>query len=432
MSRLRFLTIFVESRSIRLQGAVARRLRAAHHARRREHAWRAGATTKDYPGAATMTQSDLAKRDESSVGVEPLFRPIEIGRLRLPNRLVMAPMTRNRSPRGIPTNDVARYYARRAPHLAMTITEGTYLPEPTSGYGTAVPRIDDREAGAGWSVVLAAMRQAEGRIVMQLWHVGAHLQPGDKAPSDWPPISASGLVGPGQPVGRAMTLDDIERVVGAYGRAAQMAQRLGFDGIEIHAAHGYLIDTFLWREINTRMDAYGGDAAARARLAVEVVEECRRQTGPDFPILFRFSQWKLVDYDAKLVETPEELAQLVEPLADAGVDLFDCSTRRFWESGFAGSPLTLAGWTKKLSGKPVIAVGSMGLSTDLLGGLQGAKTSVATASIYKAAELIDSGEVDLIAVGRALLADPDWTEKVRTGRIHELKAFDRSATATLF
>ncbi len=366
----------------------------------------------------------------SGSDVEPLFRPIRIGPLALPNRIVMAPMTRSRSPGGVPTPDVARYYARRAPQLGLTITEGTYLPEPTSGYGAAVPRLDEETVRA-WSRVIEAVRGAGGRIAMQLWHVGAHLQPEDKAPPEHPPISASGLVGPGQPIGRAMGTDDIERVVLAYGRAARTAQRLGFDGIEIHAAHGYLIDTFMWRQTNLRTDGYGGDIGRRVRFATEVVAECRRQTTPGFPILFRFSHWKLVDYAARLVDAPSELAQLVEPLAAAGVDVFDCSTRRFWEPGFENSPLTLAGWTKKLSGKPVIAVGSVGLSTDLLSSLQGAKPSVAAASIYKAAELVDSGEIDLVAVGRALLADPDWTDKVKAGRIHELKQFDRSATATL-
>ena len=378
-----------------------------------------------------MTKPGMADNGENLSLVEPLFRPIRIGALALPNRIVMAPMTRSRSPGGVPPHDVARYYARRASQLGMTITEGTYLPEPTSGYGAAVPRIDEGEFATAWSNVLSAVRAAGGRIMLQLWHVGAHLQPNDIAPAEFPPISASGLVGPGAPVGRAMTMDDIERVVSAYGRAAKMARQLGFDGIEIHAAHGYLIDTFFWHKINRRTDSYGGDMQERVRFAVEVVKECRRQTAPDFPMSFRFSQWKLVDYDAMLVETPEELAQLVQPLAAAGVDLFDCSTRRFWEPAFSDSTLTLAGWTKKLGGKPVIAVGSVGLSTDLLSGLQGAKTSVVSSSILKAAELVDSGEVDLIAVGRALLADPDWVNKVKAGRFEELKQFDRSATATL-
>ena len=369
---------------------------------------------------------------EARRSVEPLFTPLQIGNLALPNRIVMAPMTRNRSPGGVPVPDVARYYARRSSQLGMTITEGTYLPDPTSGYGASVPRMDDTRSRAGWSNVLSAVRVAGGRIVLQLWHVGGQLQAGDNIPpAQHAPISASGLIGPGIPGGRIMTERDIERVVTAYGRAARDAQLLGFDGIEIHAAHGYLIDTFLWKETNLRTDGYGGDMACRARFAVEVVRECRRQTSPAFPIAFRFSQWKLLEYNARVVSHPSELAEFVQPLADAGVNLFDCSTRRFSDPGFPGSVLTLAGWTKKLSGKPVIAVGSVGLSLDLQQSLEGNHPTVLRSTIYKAAKLIDSGEVDLIAVGRAMLADPDWTEKVRSGRIDEINQFDRGATASL-
>ena len=99
----------------------------------------------------------------------------------------------------------------------------------------------------------------------------------------------------------------------------------------------------------------------RTQFAVEIVEACRREVGPDFPIIFRFSQWKMNDFKAKLAKTPDELERFLQPLVNAGVDIFHCSTRRFWEAEFDGSDLNLAGWTKKLSGKPVISVGSVGL-----------------------------------------------------------------------
>src|SRR5690606_37179672 len=121
-------------------------------------------------------------------------------------------------------------------------------------------------------------------------------------------------------------------------------------------AHGYLIDQFLWHVPNRRMDGYGGSAVNRARLAVEIVQECRRRVGPDFPLLIRLSQWKTTDYTAKLGETPQELEALLCPIADAGVDLIDCSQRRFWQPEFDGSDMNFAGWTKKLTGKPTMSV----------------------------------------------------------------------------
>lgn len=136
-------------------------------------------------------------------------------------------------------------------------------------------------------------------------------------------------------------------MIAAFAQAADDAKRIGFDGIELHGAHGYLIDQFFWGKTNRRTDRYGGDLVDRTRFAVEIVKACRRAVGPDYPIALRFSQWKSSDYTAKLAETPDELARFLAPLANAGVDIFHCSTRRCWESEFIGSDLNLAGWTKK-------------------------------------------------------------------------------------
>ena len=131
-------------------------------------------------------------------------------------------------------------------------------------------------------------------------------------------------------------------------------------------AHGYLIDQFFWSPLNQRTDRYGGSPRARGQFGAEVVAECRRRVGPDFPILLRISDWKLIDYRRRLAENPQELEELLAPLVDAGVDLFDCSQRRFWEPTFAGSDLNLAGWTKKVTGVPTMTVGSVGLDCDLM------------------------------------------------------------------
>jgi 2,4-dienoyl-CoA reductase-like NADH-dependent reductase (Old Yellow Enzyme family) len=151
--------------------------------------------------------------------------------------------------------------------------------------------------------------------------------------------------------------------------------------------------------------------------------------GPDFPILLRFSQWKQQDYDAKLARDPVELSAFLAPLVAAGVDIFHCSTRRFWLPEFDGSDLNLAGWTKKLSGKPTITVGSVGLDQEFLGAFGG--QGAGTKGLEELAVRFDRGEFDLVAVGRAVLQDPEWVEKVRDDRSDEIRAFDAQSLQTL-
>jgi 2,4-dienoyl-CoA reductase-like NADH-dependent reductase (Old Yellow Enzyme family) len=223
---------------------------------------------------------------------------------------------------------------------------------------------------------------------------------------------------------------DIAAVIAAFGQAAGDAQRLGFDGIELHAAHGYLVDQFFWHVTNRRDDRFGGDLGARTTFAADVVRACRRAVGDGWPILLRFSQWKLQDYAAKLATTPAELERLLTPLVDAGVDVFDCSTRYFWQTEFADSPLTLAGWTKKVTGLPVIAVGAVWQRGDFL--THGAASPVPPEQrLAQAAEMIERGEVDCLAVGRALLADPEWAIKIQCGQYDRIRPFSTAALADL-
>jgi 2,4-dienoyl-CoA reductase-like NADH-dependent reductase (Old Yellow Enzyme family) len=206
--------------------------------------------------------------------------------------------------------------------------------------------------------------------------------------------------------------------------------RLGFDGIELHGAHGYLIDQFFWEGTNRRIDRWGGDLVGRTRFGVEVVKACRKRTAPDFPISLRISQWKSTDYNARLAASPEELARFLAPLVDAGVDVFHCSTRRFWEPEFEGSELNLAGWTKKLTGRPVITVGSVGLDAEFMSSLREGR-GAAVAGLDKLLAMVAREEVDLVAVGRALLVDPAWAAKVRDGRVAELAPFTPEALKAL-
>lgn len=378
--------------------------------------------------------------------LQPFFKPFHLKSLELSNRLVMAPMTRSKSKGHVPGQDVVDYYRRRAEGgVGLIITEGTVVGHKAGHGYPDVPNFYGKNALDGWRHVVEAVHQAGGKIFPQLWHVGSVRQrhqcrtdgvdnpraecccegnvPG-YAPSAIPHPSIKDAEIP-----HAMTIQDIEDVINAFAESARNAKDLGFDGIEIHGAHGYLIDQFFWDHTNKRADVYGGKTLSeRTRFAVEVIKAIRKQVGNDFPIDFRFSQWKLGDYTAKLAKTPQELEAFLHPLVEAGVDLFHCSTRRFWEPEFPGSPLNLAGWTKKITGKPTITVGSVGLDVDFIEMRQSSKASHSTQNQWNyLIKGLENEEFDLIAVGRALLADPFWVQKIRDLRFEDIQGFSQES-----
>ncbi|MER7683548.1 NADH:flavin oxidoreductase [Streptomyces sp. NPDC097610] len=367
----------------------------------------------------------------ASRAAEILSRPVSLNGLTVPNRIAMAPMTRQFSPGGVPGEDVAGYYARRAAAgVGLIVTEGTYVGHDSAGQSDRVPRFHGEEQLAGWAKVADAVHAAGGTIVPQLWHIGMVREAGQPPFADAPAVGPSGVGSADAEVtGKAMTQQDLDDVVEAFAKAAAEAERIGFDGVELHGAHGYLIDQFLWSGTNRRTDTYGGDPVARTKFAAEIAAAVRAAVSPSFPVLFRYSQWKQQAYDARLAETPEELEAILTPLAEAGVDAFHASTRRYWLPEFDGSDLNLAGWTKKLTGKPVITVGSVGLDGDFLKGFQGEGAPVK--GIDELLDRLERDEFDMVAIGRALLQDPEWAAKVLDGRFDELKAYDAAALRTL-
>ena len=369
-----------------------------------------------------------------TMNLGPMFEPFDIHNLTLRNRVAMAPMTRNFSPNGVPGENVVAYYRRRAEAgVGLVITEGTTVNHPGANGYPNVPAFHGNEALAGWKKVVDAVHEAGGAIFPQLWHVGSVRKEGTDPDPSVPGYSPSGLFAPGKPNGKAMSKEDIDDVVTAFADAAQDAKALGFDGVEIHGAHGYLLDQFLWEGTNQRDDEYGGSMENRLRFVVDIVAAVRQRVGPEFPIMLRFSQWKQQDYDARLVNSADELEQFLKPLVEAGVDIFHASTRRFWEPEFEGSNLNLAGWTQKLSGKPAMSVGSVGLTEDFISGTMASKQeSVEQSGIDELAERMNNHEFELIAVGRALLQDPEWLTKIKEGRLGEVDDFARNSLTKLY
>ena len=364
--------------------------------------------------------------------VKALFEPFRLGNLELPTRVVMAPMTRSFSPGGVPNSKVIEYYRRRAAAgVGLIITEGTTVNHPAANGYPNVPRFYGEDALAGWKKVVDAVHAEGGRIVPQLWHVGNVRKLGTEPDGDVPGYGPMEKLKDGKEVVHGMTQADIDNVIAAFAQAARDAQSIGMDGVEIHGAHGYLVDQFFWEGSNQRTDGYGGSLANRSRFAIKLIKAVRAAVGPDFPIILRFSQWKQQDYSARLVLTPEALGEFLQPLSDAGVDIFHCSTRRFWEPEFDGSDLNLAGWTRKLTGKPTITVGSVGLDGEFL------QFMVNTDKVAKPADLgalltrLNNQKFDLVAVGRALLVDPEWAVKVRDGHQEDILPFSREALMKL-
>jgi 2,4-dienoyl-CoA reductase-like NADH-dependent reductase (Old Yellow Enzyme family) len=362
---------------------------------------------------------------------DALFTPFSFKGLTLRNRVVMAPMTRSFSPGGIATPDVAAYYRRRAEgEVGLIISEGTGVRRPASLNDPNIPRFHGEAELAAWKTVIDEVHAAGGLMAPQLWHVGAVRS---RNP-DWSPPGAydspSGLSSPGKKFGDGMSEEEVADAISAFADAAVDAQRLGYDAVELHGAHGYLIDQFFWDGTNEREDAFGGPhLPGRARFAAEILKTVRAAVGPDYPVIIRLSQWKQQDFNVKLAHTPDEMADWLVPLAEAGADVFHCSQRRFWEPEFEGSDLNFAGWAKKLTGKPTITVGSVGLSGEFVASYGGEASK--PASLDELLRRLERGDFDLVAVGRALLQDPRWAVKVREDRRDELMSYEISALKTL-
>lgn len=368
----------------------------------------------------------------ASTDLSPLFQPITINGCTLPNRFVMSPMTRGFVQNGVVDEKAISYYRRRAEGgVGLIVTEGI-APSRDGALADYAPDLLSDASQQVWRRVVSSVHEAGGRIMAQLWHAGLMRGMQGEVSSDGRTLGPSDtypLLRPGEADqilnrGMPMTDADIADTIADCVRFAEVARRLGFDGVEIHGAHGYLFDQFFWTEVNKRADAYNGDIAQRCRFTCETVAAMRRATGPDFPIGIRISQWKSEHYDVKMLATPRDLEHFVGPLVAAGIDFFDCSTRRYWEDGFDGESGTFAQWTRTVSGKPTITVGSVGVNAPMNAHNIGEPAEV-TVNVDDIAARIAAGQFDMVAIGRALIANPDYVDIVRAQAFDRLKPYDQ-------
>ena len=337
-----------------------------------------------------------------------LFDPVTVGDIALSNRVVMAPLTRNRAPGAVPTPLMATYYRQRA-SAGLLITEATAISHQGQGYSD-VPGLYAPEQVAGWKPVTAAVHEAGGKIVTQLWHVGrvSHtaLQPNGGAPVAPSAIAAKTktvLLQDGVPTfvetstPRALETSELPGIVDDYRRAAKAAIEAGFDGVEIHAANGYLIDQFLKTGSNQRTDAYGGSIENRARLLVEVVQAITEAIGGGRTGI-RLSP-----------VTPANDVVDADPQP-----LFDYVVRQLARFGLAYVHIIegATGGPRELADRP-FDYAALKAAYRAAGG-QGAWMVNNGYDLALANQAVADG-ADLVAFGRPFIANPDLVERLKRG-----------------
>lgn len=339
-----------------------------------------------------------------------LFDPIQLGAIHAPNRVLMAPLTRGRSTQAhVPTKLMAEYYAQRA-SSGLIISEATGITHQGLGWPYA-PGIWNQAQVDAWRPVTEAVHHAGGRIMMQLWHMGRLVHPsflGGEAP-----VSSVDVAAPGkahtytgkQPYGapRALRVDEIPAVLDDYRHAARNAMQAGFDGVQVHAANGYLIDQFLRDNTNTREDAYGGSVANRIRLLTEVVQAVADTVGADLTAV-RLSPNGFVqgvdDSDPETLFTAA--ATTLSAMGLAFLELRE----PFEDSTFVKAvvPRTAPAIKRAFRGQVILNSDYDGASGQAM---------------------LDSGVADAIAFGRPFIGNPDLPARLKAG--HAL-AKDEMAT----
>jgi len=335
-----------------------------------------------------------------------LFQPFQIGPMNLKNRIAVAPFSRSGTRGdGVPTEEMAKHYQSFARGgFGLIITEGTYTDTVFSQAFAGQPGLVNHAQARGWETATQAVHVCGGRIVLQLMHAGALSQflPVTCAPSSVRPLGSrlqgQGSAGP-FPIPKTMTVEDINRTIGGFVQSSMRAEAVGFDGVEIQAGNGYLLDQFLSADTNRRDDDYGGEANARIHLTARIIEEIRACTSPNFFIGVRLSQAKVNDPDHRWPGGAEEAEGLFMSLAQAGADAihFASNGYGFEKTCFTDDGLSLPALAHRKTGLPVILNGGMH-------------------DPVFAASVLAEGHGNLISIGRGAIANSDWPDRVRVGR----------------
>jgi N-ethylmaleimide reductase len=326
-----------------------------------------------------------------------LFQPVRLGKLTLPNRIVMAPLTRSRAGAGdVPGPMNAEYYAQRA-SAGLIVSEATQISRQGKGYAWT-PGIETPAQVEGWKLVTKAVHDQGGRIFLQLWHVG-RISHESLQPAGGLPVAPSAVRPGGQafteqgfkphPTPRALTTEELPGIVEMYRRAARNANHAGFDGVEIHAANGYLLHQFMASKTNQRTDSYGGSLDGRLRLPLEVVAAVEGVLGGE-RVGIRISPVSPANdiADANPTETFTTFVRRLAPFKLAYLHVVEGAT----------------------GGARDVAPFDFGALKRLFNGLYMANNGY---DFAMATEAVRSGNADLVAIGRPFIANPDLVERYR-------------------
>lgn len=350
-----------------------------------------------------------------------LFTPLRIGSsLSLPNRLVVAPMTRvSATADGHATALMADYYeAFAAGGFGLVITEGIYTDKAyAQGYLFQPGLADDAQRDA-WRAVVDRVHGQGGRIVAQLMHAGALSQGNPyrdtaKGPSAVLPKGQQMAFYRGEGPYRmpeAMSADDIAEAIDGLAQAARRAQEAGFDGVEIHGANGYLLDQFLTAHTNVRNDGYGGSLDKRLRLTVDVIQAVRQATSAPFVVGVRCSQGKVNDFTHKWEGGEADAAHIFRTLGAQQIDYLHTTEFEAWRPAFGEHGASLAALARQHVSVPVLANGSLHDATQAEG-------------------MLARQEADFVSLGRGALTHADWPARLRAGAARE--TFDRGLLAPI-
>lgn len=339
--------------------------------------------------------------------IEQIFTPLNIGQCEIPNRLVVPAMVANMCPDGNATEQYIRYHEEKAKGgWGLIITEDYRINEHSAGY-PAVAGLWDESQIPSHRKFVDTIHQYETKVFCQIYHAGRqanhHVNGGVK------PMSCSPVPCPwNKEIPHELTIDEIKQLVADFAQTAYNAQLVGFDGIEIHAAHGYLIHEFLSPNCNHRIDEYGGSYDNRMRFLKEIMFAIRAKVGPDFPISVRFSAQENSEGGRRMFES----RQMLMDIEEWGADVIHLSNGMYGvrsSLGIVASFFQQHGWNMDLAAEaktflkvPVITVGRV-------------------SEPAMAEDIIRSGKADFIAMGRASLADPHWPNKARAGANNDIR-----------
>lgn len=333
---------------------------------------------------------------------DTLFTPFRIKNHRLKNRIGVAPMTRMSSIKdSVPRQDVLEFLVRRAENgAAVVYTEAIVTDyESAQGYPGQARMLTQRQIDA-WKPVVKAIQDKGAVAIMQMFHCGRvaweEINPAKRviSSSSIRPKQDNRLTKKPYPIPDEMTRFDIDHVIAGFAETAKGAVAAGFDGIEIHGAHGYLINSFLSAYANQRTDAYGGSVENRYRFAQEVIQAVRDVVPEDRLLTFRISNWGVVDMEVSLFGNKAEWQELIERLSKEPIDAISVSTFRYKDKAF-GTDRNMAAITREVTDLPLMICGQ----------------------IFDRASAEDAlKDADIVLSAKSILLNPNWVEDVRTGK----------------